>query len=443
MSFQNANILVQKFINDYGNRTRTYRAINFIRDVSIANVKTTLDPNTFIKGPGKLRQVRINYFPIQCDTEGSCTGNLCDDGEVIEPAQTMFNITRCTASKVYKIQKDDIRFTDNDGWTFTGVALEIIGSILPDMRRNLAIDWLTYAYTLVGIHRDGNLTHRISPVNQGNGVVNAKGLLEIRKEYVDGGFQPPYVLGGDDIYWLQEMTKIGGLNAQGQQINRVDTANTYYDDGLSDIILDDTANGGHILSITPDAFKYVFYSENAGIFRSDMTSINDIGMLYSRGTNGFIEGVLVDPVTNILWDLDVNYDKCNKYWTVKLTHHWDFFVMPSVACNIQGVNGLMHWRTCPEVLLPCPTGDPMPSPASSHTYSWTPTTAYPFFAHSSQIGQIQNQPNANITSLDDLVAMFNDNGGGVVFTKSGSSIHYTGYSAISGNINGDINFTFA
>lgn len=446
MSFQNANILIQQFVDRYGNRDRTYEVINFVRDVSQANRKVTLTPETFLRGPGKLRSVRLNYFPILCDTEGSCDTNICDTGTVVEPAQIMFDIDKCTASKIYAINKDDIRLVDHATWDFTGTALEIITSALPDLRRQLALDWLTFLYTLEGVHRDGTAEKLIAPVNNANGIVNAIGLLQIRKEYMDGGFSVPYVLGGDDIYYLQQMTRIGGLNAQGQVINRVDTNNTYYDDGLSDQILNDLANGGHILSIAPEIFKYVWYSENAGIFRTDLISINDLGVLYRRGTGGaFIEGTLVDPVTGLVWDLYVRYDECTQQWNFQLKHRWNFFVMPDVACNVQGVNGIMHWRTCPAILPECPAGSPIPSPAAAQTFTWEPNLATIPIIANSIIGGVQNQPNSPvaITSVDDVVAYMNANYA-PIFTESGGEVTYTGYSAISGSFNnGDVTFTFA
>ena len=124
----------------------------------------------------------MNYFPMQCDVEGDCSAGLCDDGIAIEPVQSDFEITRCTASKKYKVNFDDIRKTDNGAWDFSGVALETIAHIMPELRKAIAIDWLTYLFTLKGKHPNGQPTERISVTNPATGIVNPIGRIQIDTE---------------------------------------------------------------------------------------------------------------------------------------------------------------------------------------------------------------------------------------------------------------------
>lgn len=445
MSFQNANILIQQFISGYGNTGRTYQALNYVPRVSEANTMVTLIPNSFLFGPGKLRSVRLNYFPIQCDVEGSCDADICSTGEVVEPSQVVFNITRCTASKVYQINKDDIRLLDNNQWSFSGTAQQIILSVMPSFRRLIAIDWLTRLYELAGVHPDGNETKRITVTNPANGIVNPIGRFDIEREYLDAGFQEPYIIGGQEVYNWQKMVGIGGLNAQGQQINLLDTNNSWYDDGLGDTILNDLANGGHILAITPEVFKYVWYSENAGLFATDLASPEALDTLFARGTETVLNGTLVDPVTGIVFDIDLHYDVCNKRWKFQFKHNWDFFVMPDVACNGQGVNGIMHYRTCPAVIAPCPTGDSPASPVAAQEFEWTPTLAdLPTISQSVIDGfaTTQNEPYA-IANIAALATYMTENSQ-ITFTVSGGTkIVYTGFTAITATFNsGDVTATF-
>jgi hypothetical protein len=445
MSFVNANLLIQQFVDDYGNTGRNYNVFPFVRRTSQENTKVVLDPNTFLRSGGKLRQVRMTYWPILCDTEGSCDTNICDTGTAIEPKQLMFDITECYASKIYAINKDDIRLIDNDRWDFSGTARQIIVSALPDTRRNLAIDMLTKLYDMAGVHPDGNPVKRVSVTSSTNGVVNPIGKRQIYREYDDAGFSEPNIIGGAEVdNWLQ-MVAIGGLNAQGQLINRAGVDDAWYDNGLSDQILNDEVNGGHILTIAPEVFKYVWYLDNAGIFSTDLQRLDDLTTLYRRGMGGgFIEGTLVDPVTGIPFDLYVRYNECTGQWNLQLKHRWDFFVMPDVACNLQGVNGIMHWRTCPQVLNECPTGV-TPSPAvTPETFSWTPTMANIPSVFTSIIagyGSVQNEPVAtpNVAAL----AAYMTANSQITFTVNGSAIEYTGVTPITANFNGNVNATFA
>lgn len=454
MSFQNANLLIQKFINNYGNTGRTYEVFPFVQGVSNANNKVILDPNTFLFEPGKLRQVRINYWPILCDVDGDCnTQTLCSTGTAVQPKQQMFDITRCTASPVYAINKNDIRLLDTGEWNFSGTAQQIIASALPGFRRTLAIDMTTRLYQLAGLHPDGNPQERVTVTDPTTGIVNPIGRFQIERQYMDAGFQAPWIYGGQEVYNWQKMVGIGGLNAQGQRIDELSTNGSYYDSGLSDLILNDAANGGHILTIAPETFKYVWYLDNAGIFRTQLDTINDLGLLYTRGTDGFIDGTLVDPVTGFVYDLFINYNKCDRQWTFWFKHTWEFFVMPDVACNGVGVNGLMHWRTCPPKIATCPTGvDPSPAVTPSQ-YSWTPGDILPITIYESVIGGITNEQNEGqaVTTLSQLAAFLNDNyntGETTLFTVSGSNIVYTGYEAITGTLNGGsaaggVDITFA
>lgn len=445
MSFANASLLIQQYVSRYGNRDRSWETINYVMNLSSANRKVTLDPNTFLKGPGKLRQVRLNWFPIQCDVLGDCNDGLCDEGEKVEPRQMMFAIDKCIASKRVTVELDDIRLTDNGDWDVPEVAMEIITGMLPQLRKEVALEWETLLYSMAGVHLNGNVTQRVNPVQNDSGVINPIALSQIRKEYQDGGFMEPFILGGDDIYFLKEMVSIGGLNAQGQVISRVNLDEVYYDNGLGTQILDDEANGGWIFSASPETFKYVWYSENAGIFRTDMASIGDLGKIFARGVDGFIKGVFIDPITGMMWDLYVNFDKCDQVWTIQLKHRYNFFLMPDVACNAEGVNGMMKWRTCPFVQTACPEGSPI-EPSELLTYSWTPVLAdIPLIYQSliGGVGVIQNTP-VDINNTVATVAAYMTDNSNITFTVNGADIEYEGYTAISGNFNnGAVTFTFA
>lgn len=444
MSFVNAGQYIQTFVEEYGNTGRTYGVFDFVRRTSEENTKVTLDPDTFLISGGKKREVKMTYFPILCDTEGSCDTNICDTGDVIEPKQIFFNITQCTASKIFAINKNDIRYVDGN-WIFTSVARSIIVSALPDMRRTLAMQMETYLYGLSGLHPDGNPEKRISVTNTATGVVNPTGKVFIETEYDEAGFTMPNILGGYEVKLWQEMQAIGGLNAQGQRIDQQSAENTWYDNGLGDRILNDLTNGSHILTIAPEMFKFVWYLENAGIFSTDLNSLDDIGLLYSRGTGGaFIEGTLIDPVTGFPWDLYIRYDECTQQWNFQIKLRWDFFVLPDVSCAGQGVNGIMRWRTCPPVIAECPTGSPLSPAQATDTFTWTPVLAdIPNIFTSTIAGYTvnQNQPVA-ITTLNQLAAYMSDNSQ-IQFRVVGSTIAYDGYSAISGEFNNDVEFTFA
>lgn len=452
MSFLNASQKIQKFVNNYGNQTRNYDVIDYVLRTSNANTSINLEESAFVPKPGRKRRVEVNYWPIQCDVEGSCDDGLCATGTTIEPKQIDFDITQCTATAKWKINEPDIRLTDAGDWTFTGTAQQIINSALPAARKLLAVDMLTYLYTKVGLHTDGSTTQRVQSTNTATGVVNPIGKLAIEKEFLDGGFMPPNILGSDEAYYFKKMVQYGTGNNNGLAVNRLPTDNLWYDDGLQGAILDDTQGGGHILAIDPQVFKFVTYHENVGIFQTDIGRIEDMDKLYTESKGaGFILGSLRDPVTGIVWDLYVNFEKCDATtgrpaWTFSLKLWWDMFVMPDITCSVQGVNGIMHYRTCPPVLAPCPTGDAIPSPAAARIRAWNPSFTYPLNIYESTIGgvTVTHDTPVAVTTDTDLVAYMNDNYGANIFSLSGSQIIYTGYTNLGVSLNdGAVTGTFA
>lgn len=445
MSFVNASLPIQKFISNYGNTSRTYNVLRYVQETSRRNTAVDIDPNTFLAGGqgGKLRDVKLNHFPVICDVDGDCNANICEGGEELGPRQTMFTVGRCVASKVYSIAKGNVRLTDAGEWDFSGIGRQIVNSILPALRAELANEWLSILYSMAGVHADGSeWGQRVSVVNPNTGVVNAMGFNTIYREYLDSGLEQPNIIGGGDVYALERMVQIGGQNQFGQNIAAVNTDGVYYDDGLGGRILGN-ANGDPLLAISPNVFKYIYFLENAGIFATDgVSGIESFNALMMRGAESYINTVFIDPVTGIPFDLDIYMSACGKKISFQLKHIYDFFIAPDVACNIQGLNGIMKYRSCPAVEVTCPTGSPIPSPAAPTGFSWTPGDIFPVYAATLSIGGVENQPNVNITDIAGLVAMLNDSYGNI-FSASGSTVHYSGYSALSGNINGNINITFS
>lgn len=453
MSFLNASQQIQKWIGEYGNVERSYSAIDWLMDTSAANNKMIFVDNGDISTEGgKLRQVKVTYFPILQYADPGCGGSLCNPGQVIAPKQITFNLSQCTATPIYQLNKNDIRFIDGKH-DFTEIAKSIIMSAMPQWRRNFAIDILTIMAANMGLHLDGNPAHQVQPSLSTTGQVNPVGLFDIEREFLDGGLNDPFIIGGLDVYNWMRGTQIGAPNLAGQDISKLNNKDMYYDDGLLTIVLGDVSNGGHIIAVDPQVLKMVGFSKNAGIFSTNITSIDAISNLYFQGNDSFIDGTFLDTETGILLDFNAIFDRCGGTdgdggWTFRLRHYWDIFFLPEVAVNAVGpaFNGILHYRTCVPMTLACPTGTPLPSPASSRTYTWTPggTVTYPLFVAKTLIGGVTDQPMVNITNIADLCALMNDAAGGFVFTVSGSSIVYTGYSAISGTLNGgDVTFAFS
>jgi hypothetical protein len=393
---------------------------------------------------GKYRRINISRYPIVCDAvEDNCDGGLCPTGTKLEPIQEGFNITRCIRMKARTLSIDDVRLVDGD-YTFSDHALEQIRSMAGSANRELAtqIDELILANA--GLMLDGNATKRVTVVNSATGVVQPVGMWEIEQDFRDGGYQTPFMVGSKEVFqWKKALGIATENNTTGQDYAKLNQTNLYYDTLLNSVA-GNTAQGEHIIVFDPDALKFVSYNENVGMFATDLASPAQIDAMFKRGGT-FMRGVWTDPNYGISWDFYLRYNDCDGTWTFWMQLLWDIWFPMIQSCNRQGVNGIFHYRTCPVVVQPCPTGD-LPSPAvPTSEFSWTPGDIFPLYVANMTLGGVYTEPQTSVANIAALNALMNQGmGGQAIFRVDGSDIEYDGTTAITGNINsGGTTITFA
>lgn len=432
MSYQGAMQVLQKNLFDYV-RGRG------VRHEIISALLAARQFNQFItesdtgNGPGKARTLKINFYPPNCDESGSCTDDICSDGAAVPPQQDFFNIEECTASPVFLINKDDLHYVDGN-YSFSANARSIIYANLATAQKKLATAMTAKLVANVGLLPDGNTSQMLPWVDMNTGALNPIGLWEVERAYANTGYSNPFIVGGQQVFYWKKATEIGGLNALGQNTAQLGRTNAYHEN-LVDPAFADTSSL-HLISFDPQMLKLVTFSENAGMFATDLNSIDDLDTMYQRGGTDYIEGVLFDPTYGILWDLNATYDKCDKVFRFQFKLKWDIWFMPAAVCNIQGVNGIFHFTTCAPVAVECPTGSPItPASATNHDADAS-SVSYPLFVHELQVGNQTTQPNTTVANLTELVALMNAEIAGYTFSVSTTNIRYSGYSAVAGSING-------
>lgn len=449
MSFKNANSPKAAFIGVYGNTERNYPVITAVTNASRQNNFLSVEDGDFGRD-GKFRKFKVTYYPLNCDPVGSCSTTVCDAGVVEEPKQEFYAPKGCIASKVQRLNVDDLRWVDDGGLTFSDHAKAQINAAMPGMRKELATQMAAKLATNAGLLPDGTASRRVTFANGTNGMVNPQGQWEIERAFADAGYNAPYVVGGAaDIYTWQRATAIGAAN------NGINTAalglnNLFYDPLVNDAF---GTTGPHIIAFDPAVLKFVSWSENAGIFATDWQSVEDLDKLFWQSKLGSIHGTFLDPVTRLLWDFDAKFVDCagpnNKgYFQWQLRLNWDILFMPQ-DCGPFGTNGIFHFTACAPVLAPCPTGDAYPTPPTPETYEYTPGAIFPYYIGELNIAGQVTEPGVNVANITELAAIMNANSN-MTFTVSGSDITYSGLSAISGSMNGgtaaggkDITFTEA
>lgn len=438
MSFRNAMQATQKTILNY---TKTGRPFEILAAVLAARQFNTTITETDNGTNGKLRSLKINYYPPVCSDDGNCNANLCDAGIVLQPKQMYFDITRCTASAVYQLNKDDIRYVDGN-YTFSDHAKAQIYSVLPTVRRKFATEVAALLVDNAGVLPDGNEDQLLPWIDKTSGAANPMGLWEIERVYRDGGLMAPFIVGGSDAFYWRKAVEIGGLNDKGQNVAQMGRTNVYYDSIINETYADSSVE--HTIAFDPSMLKFVSFSDNAGIFATDLSDIDALDRIYQGGPTDYINGALVDPLTGLIWDLDVNWDKCNKRWTFQWRLKWDIFFMPPMVCHdVQGVTGIMHFTTCAPAAVTCPTPASPTSPVDS-TFSYDASAlTFPLFVHKLELGGQVTYPDEQVANAAALRTLFNANYNGITFGGSGTTISYDGFAAIAGQINDTANITFA
>jgi hypothetical protein len=433
MSFANAMLPIQKGMLDlpYGRDTR-YRTIQALIDSSANNNALTV---TDFGQNGKKRTAKISYFPIDCDVEGSCSTNICDAAEVAEPVQRFFDISRCTAIKPFAINVEDFRNIDGT-YTFTDGGRQQFMRKFDAARALLNSQLNAWLVGNVGCQPDGTPVKKVSLTDPNTAAIRPKGLFEIERTLQDAGLINPYIIGGGEVFTWEKGLTIGGLNAQGQRIDQVRLGNVYYDKGLEDSFGDNTE--GHLVAYAADAVKFIAWSDNAGMFATDMGSFlngsRTLETMYREGDT-FYHGTIVDPLTGLIWDLDIVYDVCDKQWKFQFKIKWDIFLMPEYRCNLDCVNGIFHFTTCIPAPVECPDVTP-PTPLAQTVFEWTPSAEDLTYIGKITLGGVDSEINATVANVTELAAALNANFAKYKFTAVGSDIQYTGYSAISGSANG-------
>lgn len=436
MSFKESSQAVAKFVGNYGKTARAYAPAFALIQAARLNNLISVESGDF-GTQGKLRQFKMTYYPMVCEAEGDCSDSVCNPGTTLEPKNRFFTITRCTATPVYQLNVADLRLIDDDGASFMDHIRMQIASVLPAARKMLSEQMLDLLVANTGLLPDGTASRRVTFANTTNGAVNATGKFEIERLFSDAGFTNPFILGGAaEVDMWQRSVAVGTPN-NGLNTAQLGMSNVYYD-GLVNATYGD--GGQHIIAFDPSVLKFVAWSQNQGMFATDVQNVTQLDSLFKRGSDGRIRGSFIDPVYQLMWDFDAMFHNCGGtdnqgYYTWQLSLRWDILMMPDQTCNLPGVNGIFHFTACAPVLAPCPTGDAYPTPPESATYAYTPGSIFPLHIGTLVLGGVETHPNVNVANIAELNAVFNSNSA-MTFTVAGSTITYTGFSAISGAING-------
>lgn len=453
MSFVNSGRSIQRFIQNQKYNTPVQEIIKAVIDARKFNSTIREEATDFEFGEGKLRQLKVSYYAQDCDVlDNSLPSNICVTGAVAEPKQDFFQIADFTKSKAKTLNVSDLRYIDaSDSYDISANAMSQVNSMIGSLEVGLAKQITAKLYAHRGIHLDGStFGQRITMDQTTNGLMTPVGLWAIQKEMSDGAYANPFIIGSTEVWnWRKAYAIASDNTTLGQDFSKINIPNLYYDINLNSVTGATAATGEYIIAADPESFKFVTFNRNAGMFATDFKGVEDLDRAYKSGGRYQIRGTFVSPRTGLMWDFYANFNGCTGLdgaWSWFLMLQWDIVFPVVQTCNIQGVNGIMVYKTCPVVIPDCPTGTAQSPAWTSRAFNWVPGSIYSpaLYIAKLTIGGVTTYPNVTANNITDLIAVLNANSqSGVTFSQAGAAITYTGYTSITGSINdGSISIAF-
>lgn len=154
-------------------------------------------------------------------------------------------------------------------------------------------------------------------------------LMEEFKKY--GFTASPFIVGAGYLERYAALQKIGCCNRYGQQINETGDWNYFYDMDVDAV----AASSNNAIAFVPGTVQFVSWNENEGEFAFKHAH--------------FDETTIVDPITGIKLDMELNYDRCTKKWNILFFLNFDFFLLPlnmrKTGDDRVGMNGSFLYTT--------------------------------------------------------------------------------------------------
>lgn len=411
--------------------------------IAASRLNTTIQQSDYRNENGA-RKFTAKYFPPICELDFDCSKTICDTGTTLKASTKDYYIKQCSKSPVFAISAKELH--DLDGITPNSYFMEMFSNALAAARKTFNIQLIAYFIANMGRFPDGSDKKVVSLFDVEKKTIDPFGNVVIATTFSNAELNQPIVIGGSQVQFVRSLLPISGQNQDGINTGGLPYSNYYYDQAVNEAF----GGGEHLIAFDPQVLKFVSYTENSGRWSTDLKglSVTDIEGLFSQGIGKNVYfGSIIDPVTGLMWDLDVVHEPCtngDKFgeWRFQFGLFWDVFFMPDRVCNDPSVNGIFHFTGCQ--IQPTVCADVTPTPVvQKSTFEWTPPAdCYPKFVNTIKLGSTDFGIEANINDINDLVAALNS-AGTYQFAVDGTNVTYQGYSALNGNINDVIQIAFA
>jgi len=264
-------------------------------------------------GDGKNKQVIVRYIqPGVYSEAGTSATNICtDDGEEVTETRTIEDITRFRRSPILTFTNAAMRDLCDAPSEYRA---KVLATRMSALVRSINRDLIGLANAAAGTHLGGDALAKDVNLIQasGTGQISADytGEVDLLEEMADLGVMNPIVVGAGNLAKYARLQGIGCCNDYGQDLSQVGDFSFYRDRDVPSVI----ASANNFLAYAPGAVQLVTWNANKGEF--------------AMNHDHFAHTTMIDPVTGIEFDFEMNYDRCDKVWKIGLSLNYDLFTLP-------------------------------------------------------------------------------------------------------------------
>lgn len=261
-------------------------------------------------GKGMKMAIIEHMQPASLDDVVTVRQDICDDG--VRRPKLRFNrsITKFAGTQNLEFSKAEMRrFCERPQEYRQKVIMGEMDALFRKINRILIGQYIAGVgkfYGNVAGPKDVQMLDYTGPIRQ----VDPNGEVSIEQDFEHFSTMDPFVVGYGNLDSAMKLAKIGCCNEFGQDIGQTGGFQYYRDVDVAAV----TGAASRFLAFLPGAVQFVSWNENEGDFRMEHMH--------------FSETTVVDPVTGLTLDMEMEYNHCKKKWVIHFFLNFDLFLMP-------------------------------------------------------------------------------------------------------------------
>lgn len=294
---------------------------------------------------GDYRQVRVNWITRKGSSwVRSCTTDCTSNRKPVPDCATV-SVSECLETEPMLIPESDLRlYCEPLNPTNAAYIASNVNSLMNAFAVAINKRVIQLLKAQIGQFLDGDLMKEVQLFNSfKHSVANYDGprafaISRIVDEYQREGYSgKPAVIGGFSnlnlFFMAMKMSAVNSLGVDSSQANNL--VNYYFDKYVDGIIGDK-----EFLTLVPGVAQLLEWDQYVGEFARSVPN------LYEHGG-------IVDPFTNMRYDMEFYYEPCAKKHYIKLLKYFDIFTLPTDSYEdsdeLFGVNGILNWKECDDL----------------------------------------------------------------------------------------------